>query len=113
MESLDAERLAGFELSVFGMDVDAARLLGMRLGEHALHSWDVEVVFDEEAVLAPDATELLVDGLGALVSRVGKPEDESQSISIVIRHRNGGLSWTQVPYRSNLGKPRLARLGSN
>jgi len=83
VESLGADQLAHFELSIFGMDVDAAKLLGMRLGEHALHSWDVEVVFDEEAVLAADATELLVDGLGTLVSRVGKPEDEPQSISII------------------------------
>lgn len=83
VESLDADHLARFEMSFFGMDVDAAQLLRMRLGEHALHSWDVEVVFDDGAVLAPDATELLIDGLGTLVSRVGKPEDEPQSINIV------------------------------
>jgi uncharacterized protein (TIGR03083 family) len=83
VESLDADHLARFELSLFGMDVDAARLLGMRLGELTLHSWDIEVVFDEEAVLAPDATELLVDGLGTLVSRVGKPEDQPRSIGII------------------------------
>jgi uncharacterized protein (TIGR03083 family) len=81
--SLDTDHLTRFELNLFGMHVDATKLLGMRLGEHALHSWDVEVVFDDEAVLASDATELLVDGLGTLVSRVGKPEDEPRSISIV------------------------------
>jgi|SRR5579871_779962 len=81
--SLDADDLDRLELSLFGMRVDAARLLGMRLAEHALHSWDVEVVFDGDAVLAPDATELLVDGLDTLVSRVGKPEDQPRSISIV------------------------------
>ena len=81
--SLDADQLRRFELSLFGMHVDAARLLGMRLGEHALHSWDVEVLFDEKAVLAPDATELLVDGLDTLVARVGKPEAQPRSISIV------------------------------
>jgi uncharacterized protein (TIGR03083 family) len=83
VETLDDQHLAQFKLSLFGMEVDAARLLGMRLGEHALHSWDVEVVFDEDAVLAPDATELLVDGLGTLASRVGRPEDEPRSIGIV------------------------------
>jgi uncharacterized protein (TIGR03083 family) len=83
MLSLDEEHLDRFELSIFGMEVDAARLLGMRLGEHSLHSWDVEVVFDEKALLAADATELLVDGLDLLVSRAGKPEDEPESVSII------------------------------
>jgi uncharacterized protein (TIGR03083 family) len=83
VERLDPEHLARFELSLFGMEVDATRLLGMRLGEHALHSWDVEVVFDEEAVLAPDATELLVDSLNTIASRVGKPEEEPQSVGVV------------------------------
>jgi uncharacterized protein (TIGR03083 family) len=83
LEALGGARLAKFELSIFGMDVDAARLLGMRLGEHALHSWDVEVVFDVDAVLTPDATVFILDGLETLVSRVGKPEDEPRSISII------------------------------
>ncbi len=83
VRSLDEEQLARFELRMFGMDVDATRLLGMRLGEHALHGWDVEVTFDEGATLAPDATELLVDGLGTLASRVGVPESRSRLINIV------------------------------
>jgi len=83
IEAFSDDQLAHFELSIFGMEVDAAGLLGMRLSEHALHSWDVAVVFDHEALLAPDATELLVDGLGVLASRAGKPEVEHQSISVI------------------------------
>ncbi len=82
-EAMSADQLAQFELNLFGMVVDAERLLSMRLGEHALHSWDVAVVFDRDAVLDADATELLVDGLGALVSRTGQPESEPQSVSVV------------------------------
>ncbi len=40
-EAIDTERLARFELSFFGMEIDDAGMLGMGLGEHALHIWDV------------------------------------------------------------------------
>jgi uncharacterized protein (TIGR03083 family) len=83
MESLGEERMARFELKIFGMELDAAKLLAMRLSEHALHSWDIEVVFDNDAVLSPDAIEILIDGLGTLASRAGRPESEPQSVSIV------------------------------
>ena len=73
IELLDEERLAAFRLDLFGMDLDAAGLLRLRLAEHALHSWDVTVPFDPRARVAGDAVELLVDGLGDMVARVGKP----------------------------------------
>ena len=82
-DTVSADQLNTFELDLFGMEVDAARLLGMRLGEHALHSWDVAVAFDDEALLAPDATELVLDALGALVPRVGRPESDPATVSVV------------------------------
>lgn len=42
-ESLDPAQLDQVRVAAFGMDVDAARLAGMRLGEHAVHTWDVAV----------------------------------------------------------------------
>lgn len=83
LEGLSEDELAAFELSIFGMEVDANRLLGMRLGEHALHSWDMAVVLDDRALLAPDATELLVDTLDALVSRAGRPESEPLTVNVI------------------------------
>jgi uncharacterized protein (TIGR03083 family) len=83
VRSLDKEQLDRFELDLFGMHLDAAQLLAMRLSEYTLHTWDVEVVFDDEAVLPSEATELLIDRLGTLVPRVGKPDGEPQSIGIV------------------------------
>ena len=64
LEALSADELDRFELDMFGMHLDATMLLRMRLGEHALHTWDIAVVADGTAVLPPDATEVLVDGIG-------------------------------------------------
>ena len=47
------------------MDLDAAGLLRLRLAEHAIHSWDINVPFDRGSRVANDAVELLIDGLGA------------------------------------------------
>jgi uncharacterized protein (TIGR03083 family) len=73
-ESLDARQRERFRLEVFGMDLDMTGLLRMRLGEHAIHTWDVAVALDPAARVAPDAVGLLVDTLGQLVARSGKPE---------------------------------------
>lgn len=73
LEALDATELDGLHLSAFGMDLDAAGFLRLRLPEQAIHSWDIAVALDPSATVAHDAVELLVDGLGPMVARVGKP----------------------------------------
>ena len=73
MEALDAAQRDSFRLAAFGMDIDFPMFLRMRVSEHAVHTWDVVVSVDPSATLAPDAVELLVEGLPQLVARVGKP----------------------------------------
>jgi uncharacterized protein (TIGR03083 family) len=72
-ESLDDDQKERFRLQLFGMDADMTGLLRMRVGEHAIHSWDVAVALDPAARVAPDAVGLLVDTLGPLAARAGKP----------------------------------------
>ncbi len=72
-ESLDDEERDQLRLKLFGMDLDAAGLARMRLGEHALHTWDIAVTLDPAATVAPDAASLLVDTLGQLAARSAKP----------------------------------------
>jgi uncharacterized protein (TIGR03083 family) len=74
LESLDAGQQERFQLSMFGMDLDMAGLARMRLSEHAMHTWDVAAALDPAARLAPDAVDLLVDTLGQLAARSGKPD---------------------------------------
>ncbi len=72
-ESLDAGQRKRLRLTVFGMDLDTAGLARMRLGEHAIHTWDIAVALDPAATVAPDAVSLLIDALGQLVARTAKP----------------------------------------
>ena len=54
LESLSDTQLDTIELSLFGMEVDAVRLLQMRLSEHAVHTWDVEGALDATAAVSAD-----------------------------------------------------------
>ena len=77
LESLDSGRLADFELSMFGMTLDAERFMSMRLSEHALHAWDIAVASDPSATVAAGSVALLVDVIGATAARAGKPSEPS------------------------------------
>ena len=65
-ESLDADEQARLHLNMFGMELGATGLARMRVGEHAIHTWDVVVALDPAATVAPDAVDLLVDTPGVM-----------------------------------------------
>ena len=81
-ESLDDATIDAFRISMFGMDLDLAGLLRMRLSEHAVHTWDIEVMSDPTATVAVDAVHLLLDGLGSAAARGGKPQGESFRVRV-------------------------------
>ncbi len=72
-DSLDAAERSAWQLEMFGGTRHLDDVLRMRLGEHALHTWDVAVARDPGATVLAAAIELLVDQVGELVARVGKP----------------------------------------
>jgi uncharacterized protein (TIGR03083 family) len=77
LEQLSDAELASISFSFFGMTLDAVKLVRLRLGEHSLHTWDIAVMSDPAAVVAPDAAELLVDAVPEfLAPRLGKPQAE-------------------------------------
>jgi hypothetical protein len=51
-------------------------VVGLRLGEHALHTWDVAVSEDPAATVSADAVSLLIDNVpGFLAPRLGRAPD--------------------------------------
>jgi uncharacterized protein (TIGR03083 family) len=84
LESLNAEQLAQLRLNLFGMDLDAAGMARMRLGEHAVHSWDVAVELDPAATLAPESVRLLIDGVGQFVGRAGKADQGATRLHVTV-----------------------------
>jgi uncharacterized protein (TIGR03083 family) len=81
-ESLGAGQRERFRLELFGMDLDTAGLARMRLSEPAIHSWEIAVSLDPAARVPPVAVGLLVDTLGQLVARSGKPDGNKRRLHV-------------------------------
>jgi uncharacterized protein (TIGR03083 family) len=83
LEQLTDEQLAKIALPFFGMELDAVGLVRLRLGEHALHTWDVAVTSDPAATVSPDAVDLLIDNVAQfLAPRLGKAPAEPFAVRI-------------------------------
>src|SRR6266700_283127 len=82
-ESLDAGQRERLRLELFGMDLDTTGLARMRLGEHAIYTWDIAVALDPAATVAPDAVGLLVDTLGQLAVRTAKPGGNQRRLHVL------------------------------
>ncbi|HEV2360804.1 MAG TPA: maleylpyruvate isomerase N-terminal domain-containing protein [Acidimicrobiales bacterium] len=70
------------DLELFGMNMDLAMLARMRLGEAAVHSFDIAVAFDPSATVAQDASALLVDTLGQIAGWTGKSDGSGRTVAL-------------------------------
>jgi uncharacterized protein (TIGR03083 family) len=71
-ERLSDGELAGIRAPLFGMEFDAVGLMWLRLGEHAVHSWDIAVSLDPAATVAGESVRLLLDRISWVAGRAGK-----------------------------------------
>jgi uncharacterized protein (TIGR03083 family) len=69
-------------ITPFGMNLTIGELPRLRVGEHAVHSWDIVVAFDSEATVAGDAVNLLIDQVPALAARTGKAQGRTFSVRV-------------------------------
>ena len=80
--SVPGAELDAMRMTLFGGPADATRLLQMRLSEHAIHTWDVVVIRDQDADLSPDAVAWMIDRLEPLAARSGKTDGGSLEVDI-------------------------------
>jgi uncharacterized protein (TIGR03083 family) len=80
---LDAAQTRSFHVSAFRMELDLVGLLRLRLSEHAIHAWDIEVSFNPEATVRAEAVELLVDYLPLMAGRIGKPAGNALTLRVL------------------------------
>jgi uncharacterized protein (TIGR03083 family) len=82
LEQLTDDELDSIDFSFFGMELDATGLIGLRLSEHALHTWDIAVSLDPAAVVAPDAVALIMGPLSRTAGFAGKPAGDSFRVRV-------------------------------
>jgi uncharacterized protein (TIGR03083 family) len=80
--SLGDDERARFHFAMGPMNFDFAGFVVLRLNEHALHTWDIEVTLDPDASVAPDATRLVVDNLQMIARFTGKPTGSEHQVSV-------------------------------
>ncbi len=77
----DSQREA-FHAAMGPMTLDFATFAGLRLNEHVLHTWDVEVVDDPGAVLMAGAVPLMISGVGLIVGFAGRTPGTDTTVSV-------------------------------
>ena len=77
----DADR-AGFQMAVGPMHLDFDGAVGLRLNEHALHTWDIEVALRPEAPVAPVPAAIVIDGLQMIAGFTAKPTGEERTFVV-------------------------------
>lgn len=97
LEHMPDEQRASFALTMFGLDLDVAGFAALRLGEHAVHTWDIAVALDPTALVADDAVALLTDLLPQRVGWIGKPVADADPIAVATTNPDRRFRLTLSP----------------
>jgi uncharacterized protein (TIGR03083 family) len=77
----DAER-AAFRFTMGPFDLGFDGFVGLRLNEHVLHTWDVEVALHPGAVLPAVEASAVVDNLEMIARFAGKPTGAEHTVAV-------------------------------
>jgi hypothetical protein len=72
----------GVHFDLGPLEFDFAGFVGLRLNEHVLHTWDIDVSLDPAATLPPDAAHLVIDNLDLIARFTAKSVGEHRSIGV-------------------------------
>jgi len=82
LDEASEEQRRGFALSMGPMSLDFDGFVGLRLGEHVLHTWDIEVVVDPDATLPDGAAGVIIDRVGVIAGFAGRAQGDEATISV-------------------------------
>jgi uncharacterized protein (TIGR03083 family) len=80
--ALNEDQQASLQFPFGPMSLGVAEALGMRLNEHAMHTWDVEVVLDPTAVLPEQSAAVILASLPLIVRFAGKDDGVVRNFTI-------------------------------
>jgi uncharacterized protein (TIGR03083 family) len=82
LEAVASEDRARFRSSLGPFELDWDSFVGLRLSEHLLHEWDVDVTLNPAATVGADGTTFVVDNLGFVARFAARPSGEPTTITI-------------------------------
>jgi len=101
LETVTAEERDRFRFAMGPMTMDFDGFVALRLNEHALHLWDIEVALDPEATMAADSVARVVDNLQMFAGFTGRPTDGPRVVTV-------GTTDPSRAVRITLGPDRVA-----
>jgi uncharacterized protein (TIGR03083 family) len=82
LEVVAASGADDLHFSMGPLTVDFATYVGMRVTEHTMHTWDVEVALDPRAPLPPEAVPFVVDHLDLIARFTGRPTGTDRVVRV-------------------------------
>lgn len=82
LETSTEEERQAFHFMMGPFEFDFGGFLGLRLGEHALHTWDVEVMLDPSVTLSNEVANAILDRIQFVVQRSGKSAGETKELRL-------------------------------
>jgi uncharacterized protein (TIGR03083 family) len=82
IDAVAADQRNSFASPLGPMIIDFEKFVGLRLNEHALHTWDIEVVGDQAATLESQSSSLIVDNLELVAGYTAKATGTTGGITV-------------------------------
>jgi uncharacterized protein (TIGR03083 family) len=101
-EALGAADRARIEFPFGPLSVSFETAAALRLNEHALHTWDIEVMSDAGARLPTGAAAVIIDNLGLIGRFAAKPTGDEREIRVRTSHPARHFTVRLTPERAEL-----------
>jgi uncharacterized protein (TIGR03083 family) len=97
IEAVPPDERNKFAFAMGPMTLGFAQFVGMRLNEHAFHTWDIEVVADPAATIPAPIAALVVDNLELIARFTGKPTGDTSTIPVATTGPERGFTVELTP----------------
>jgi uncharacterized protein (TIGR03083 family) len=97
IEAVLSDERDEFASAMGPMTLGFAQFVGMRLNEHAFHTWDIEVVADPAATIPVPVAALVVDNLQLVARFTGRPTGDTATITVATTGPERGFTVELTP----------------
>lgn len=105
VDALTADERATFHYKMGPLALDLPAFLRLRINEHTLHRWDIEVVRDPQAGLASAAVPLIMEAVPMIAGWAGRPPASGARVEYTVQAREPDARFT---FAIGPGEVRLA-----
>ena len=81
-DAMTDEQRDAWRLDLFGMDLDLAGFLRLRVGEHVLHTWAITVSLDPSSTIPPGHAGQVVANLPMVAGYTGQKSEDQVSVEV-------------------------------